>query len=519
MAPRDDPPDRCGPPVKGSRVSQARDFAMEALILTPSLSLLLCLLMVPPARWLAVKVGLVDQPDGRRKIHGRTVPVTGGLAVFVSVWSAIALGFLIPNPYQEALLAQQSILFGLFLGCSMLVAIGVTDDFGYLRGRHKLVGQILATLIVMSFGVVVKTVHVFGFPIELGFMAWPFTSAMLLGAINSINLIDGMDGLLGSVGLWLSLAIAGMAALAGHWWAVLPALALAGSLIGFLRFNLPPASIFMGDAGSMAIGLMLGTLAIQCSLKAPTTVALLLPVGLLTMPFFDTAAAIVRRKLTGRSIYTTDRGHMHHCMLRRGFSISLVLVIVSLCCLATCAGVLASQAFNNEWIALLTMLSIVSMLVCTRLFGFAEAMLIKEQVISIFQPAKQTQQMEVRLQGTGDWQRLWILLTDEAVRLNLQQMLLDVNAPAQHEGYHARWSRFHDAGEAPTLWRFEIPLSSNGQSIGRLLIAGHPDNDPVWSKIATLTQLVEGYTTGGSDSVVLHENPFAETVNPASIGA
>lgn len=495
---------------------------MEAILLAPSLSLIVCLLLIPPVRWIARHVGLIDQPDNHRKIHGRAVPVTGGLAVYAAVWVVIGLSLLVPSPYQEALLERSRLLVGLFFGSLFLVTVGVADDFGGLRGRHKLLGQVIATFIVISHGVLVEDVHLFGLHIPLHYMAWPFTALLLLGAINSINLIDGMDGLLGSVGLWLSLALAGMAALAGHWWAVLPALALAGALIGFLRHNLPPASIFMGDAGSMFVGLMLGTLAIQCSLKAPTTVALLLPVGLLTMPFFDTAAAIVRRKLTGRSIYTTDRGHLHHCMLRRGYSTSLVLVIVSLCCLATCAGVLASQAFQNEWIVLLTMMSIVSILIFTRLFGFAEAMLIKEQVMRFLQPANQTQQMEVRLQGSGDWQRLWILLTDEAVRLNLQQMLLDVNAPALHEGYHARWSRFHDAGETPSLWRFEIPLSTGGHSIGRLLIAGHPDDNPVWSKIATLTQLVEEFTVARPEPP---RPPAAETVDfdeatrPASISA
>ena len=251
-----------------------------------------------------------------------------------------------------------------------------------------------------------------------------------------------------------------------------------------------------------------------------STVALLLPLGLLTMPFFDTAAAIVRRKLTGRSIYSTDRGHMHHLMLGKGFATSLVLIIVSLCCLATCASVLASQAFNNEWIVLLTALSIISVLVFTRMFGFAEAMLIKNRVMSLFRPSKKISQMEVRLQGSGDWQRLWILLTDEAIRLNLQQMLLDVNAPALHEGYHARWSRFREADEAPTLWRFEIPLlSAKGQSIGRLLIAGKPDNDPVWSKIATLTKVVESYTNGPGDAAIAGSCPYIEIPKPVSVGA
>ncbi len=491
---------------------------MESLFLVPLFAALTCLALVPVARRFALTVGLVDQPDGRRKIHVKAVPVTGGLAVFASLWLAIGLAMLLPHPYQEAIHEKAELLLGLFLGSFLLVSIGMADDFGYLRGRHKLLGQILAIAVVMYFGVIVENVHLFGWKIDLGFMAWPFTCCLLLGAINSINLIDGMDGLLGSIGLWLSLALACMAALAGHWWAVLPALALSGALLGFLRFNLPPASIFMGDAGSMVVGLTLGTLAIQCSLKAPTTVALCLPLGLLTMPFFDTAAAIIRRKLTGRSIYTTDRGHMHHCMLRKGFSTTLVLVIVSLCCLATCAGVLASQAFENEWIVLLTTLSIISILIFTRVFGFAEAMLVKQRVFGFFQPTKQTTQMEVRLQGTGDWQRLWVLLTDEAIRLNLQQMLLDVNAPSLHEGYHARWSRFQEADEAPSLWRFEIPLSSSGVAIGRLLIAGLPDQEPVWLKMQTLTKVVESYTQSPlGDSGVNANAAFAEV--PGAVSA
>src|SRR5262249_6371219 len=157
------------------------------------------------------------------------------------------------------------------------------------------------------------------------------------------------------------------------------------------------------------------------------------------------------------------------------------------------------QAFKNDWIVVLTIFSIVGLLVSTRIFGFAEAMLIKQQVMSFFQPTRHAQQMEVRLQGSGDWQRLWLTLTDEASRLNLAQMLLDVNAPSLHEGYHARWSRLHEAGEAPTLWRFEIPLSSGGTSIGRLLVAGLPDENPAWTKIANLMTIVESYTSGAGD--------------------
>jgi UDP-GlcNAc:undecaprenyl-phosphate GlcNAc-1-phosphate transferase len=259
-----------------------------------------------------------------------------------------------------------------------------------------------------------------------------------------LNLIDGMDGLLGSVGVILSLALAAMACLAGHWWAATIAFALAGSLLGFLHYNLPPASIFMGDSGSMLVGLILGTLAIECSLKAPATIAIAMPVVLLILPIFDTTAAIIRRKLTGRSIYTTDRGHLHHCLLRKGFSAPGALSIVCVCCLLACGGVLASQAFNNEWIAILTAGSIIGTLVATRLFGHAEAMLIKGRFLSLLLPTDRVRHMEVRLQGSAAWKDLWQALKISATQLNLDKMLLDVNAPALHEGYHARWDQIEE---------------------------------------------------------------------------
>jgi UDP-GlcNAc:undecaprenyl-phosphate GlcNAc-1-phosphate transferase len=495
---------------------------MPSMILTMGLSIMLCLALMPAVRALAVHVGLVDQPDGRRKMHGRAVPVTGGLAVFVSLWIVLAAAVYLPHPLQASVQREQRLLLGLFVASAIVVAIGVADDLGRLRGRHKLVGQIAAILVLMQSGVFVQQVQIFEWKIELGLFAGPFTCGLLLAAINSLNLIDGMDGLLGTVGCWLSLTLACLAVLAGHWWAVLVALALTGALLGFLRHNLPPASIFMGDAGSMLVGLVLGTLAIQCSLKAPATIAIALPVGLLSLPFFDTAAAIVRRKLTGRSIYTTDRGHIHHCLLRHGFSARLVLVVVSGICLLTCAGVLASNAFDNELIVLVTIASVVCTLIGTRLFGHAEAMLIKERLLNVLQPARPARQMEVRLQGSTDWRQLWRLLRETAERLNLHEIVLDVNAPAIHEGYHARWDRSLDTEDGRTLCRVSIPLAAHGQAIGRLEFAWQPDSAAMWSKIATLTEVVDQYRIPATSATVAVEllasaHRVCETTAPQTI--
>jgi UDP-GlcNAc:undecaprenyl-phosphate GlcNAc-1-phosphate transferase len=258
----------------------------------------------------------------------------------------------------------------------------------------------------------------------------------------------------------------------------------------------------------MVVGLVLGTLAILSSLKAPATIALTTPLVLLTLPIFDTTAAIVRRKLTGRSIYSTDRGHLHHCLLRRGLSVPGVLLLVSGFCLLTDIGVLASQAFNNDWIALCTAAAVVSILISTRLFGHAEALLVKERLRSLggallsFGGTARARQIEVRLQGSADWKELWDGLTAVAPLLGLSRLLLDVNAPALHEGYHARWDHPREEGETPSVWSAAIPVRAGGQVVGRLEVAGTPDAEPVWKKIARVTEIVEAFGRGLTEGAV-----------------
>src|SRR5207248_2107293 len=186
------------------------------------------------------------------------------------------------------------------------------------------------------------------------------------------------------------------------------AAALAGALLAFLCFNFPPASVYLGDCGSMLVGLVVGVLAINCSLKGPATVTLAAPVAMLTIPIWDTLAAIIRRKLTGRSIYTTDRGHIHHCLLRRGLSTRAVLLFLSLFCLVTVFGALASAAANSELLAVIAAATAVTILAFARLFGHAEFHLLGQRLMGLVaavsrRPRRGARAIEVRLQGSADW--------------------------------------------------------------------------------------------------------------------
>jgi UDP-GlcNAc:undecaprenyl-phosphate GlcNAc-1-phosphate transferase len=469
---------------------------MLGLFATTALSLGVCLVLTPVARALALRWMLVDRPDGRRKLHSRAIPLGGGLAVFCAAAGALVISAALWGLPPEHDGTQHTYLYGLLLASVVLCGVGLVDDLGRMRGRHKLLGQVVAVGLVMNSDVYVQAIDLFGWHLELGLLSLPFTMFLLLGAINSLNLIDGMDGLLSSIGLIICVAFGAMALSNGRVETAWVAFSLAAALLGFLFYNFPPASIYLGDSGSMVIGLTIGVLAIQSSLKGGATVALAAPTALLAIPIFDTTAAVLRRTLTGRSIYSTDRAHLHHCLLRRGLKARTVLFIISACCMAIA---LLSVISKNEIVAVVSALAVVTMLITTRLFGHAELNLIVCRLRALLPSLPfsdhepRARQIEVRLQGSLDWRELWLHIITRASTLNLRRVRFEINAPLIHEGYYARWDRGHNQPEDEELWEAAIPVPLGDHTAGQLVVSGSRDGEPVWQKIAKLTDLVEGF--------------------------
>jgi UDP-GlcNAc:undecaprenyl-phosphate/decaprenyl-phosphate GlcNAc-1-phosphate transferase len=461
------------------------------------ISFLASLALTPLFRALAVRWGLVDRPDGHRKLHSQPIAVSGGVPILLAVIIGVAVGAYVWPMAINPGGTQMWMLLGLLLGSCLICVVGIADDCGRLRGRHKLLGQMAAILAVVASGVLIQRLRFFEWEVELGLLAVPFTVFFLLGAVNSLNLIDGMDGLLSSVGLIVTLTFGFMAFLIGSPMATGVAFVLAGAILGFLRYNFPPASVFLGDAGSMLIGLIVGVLAIQCSLKGPATAALTAPLAVLVVPIFDTFVAILRRKLTGRSLYTTDRSHLHHCLQRHGMSSRKALLVISLLCVLTVAGALISLAFNNEIFALVGAAAVVCILVLTRAFGHAELDLLHQRLRGFMRgllsgPAS-ARASHVRLHGSLQWKDLMEAVVASSAALNLKTINLDVNAPALGESYHAHWDSGANQADEAALWRAEIPLALQQQSIGRLEVMGLRDAGPISAKLAQLAIMVQSF--------------------------
>jgi UDP-GlcNAc:undecaprenyl-phosphate/decaprenyl-phosphate GlcNAc-1-phosphate transferase len=473
-----------------------------------TLAMIVSLCITPIVRSAALRFGLVDEPDGRRKMHSKPIPVAGGVAVLITSVIMFTALFAFAAPIRSSLkseIARASFdsvvtlrpeLIGLAIAAAIIGLVGVVDDLVGLRGGHKLLGQLLAVSVVIFTGVKFDTINVFGWTIDLGIMTIPITIFWLLGAINALNLIDGLDGMLGSIGCIVCGSFAALAYLSGQVQAAFVATAVAGSLLGFLFFNFPPATIFLGDCGSMLVGLVVGVLGIESSLKGAAAASLAAPAALLVIPIFDTSAAIIRRWLTGRSIYSTDRAHLHHRLIDSGFSNRQVLLLVGVICLLASAGAIASQALKSQMVALLALLGVMTTLVVTRLFGHAEFLLIKVRIWGALTELRRSgrresgNQMEVRLQGSGDWNELWRRVIAAAEDSQFKSVCLDVNAPALKEGYHARWGRVHSDDESPCYWKAQIPLAAAGQIVGRLEVVGLRNGQAIGESIAEVGRLV-----------------------------
>jgi UDP-GlcNAc:undecaprenyl-phosphate GlcNAc-1-phosphate transferase len=492
---------------------------MELFLTTTVIAACVSLVLTPVVIRVSRRCGLVDNPDNRRKLHGRSVPLGGGVVLLASFLVGCAVCLLIPSSYAHLVGQQADLLVGLSLASLVICIVGLIDDRYGLRGRQKLLGQILAVSILLPFDIVIHRISLFGYSFELGLLAIPFTYFWLLGAINALNLIDGADGLATTVGtvLCLTLCILGFATL--HYPEAILAMIFLGSLLGFLVYNLPPARIFLGDAGSMLIGLILATLAIRGSLKGPATVALAVPLAIWGILILDVGMAILRRKLTGRSLYATDRGHFHHVLQNHGLGHGgTVLRIGSLCALS-CAAAIASQWLQNDFVAIGSIAAIAVVLVLTRSFGHKEMALLARKTRSfastfIPHPSRvsgESLPTSSHLQGHRDWERHWNELREFAVQLDLQSVQLDISIPSLHEEYHASWTRRRIANE-PRCWRLGIPLMAQDLVLGRVVIAAEGSESSACDSVADAVFGLRQFEVGIVDH---YESLLAPTVQPA----
>lgn len=262
--------------------------------------------------------------DGYRKIHKSPTPLLGGLAVSIPFLAVVLACLTERTGMFQAVGGHTYDFVVLAVGCVGISTLGVVDDLHGMRVRHKLLGQVLAATLVAFSGYAIRGINI---PLvgEISFEGIPGLGGMLtilwvVGVTNAVNLIDGMDGLAAGVSLIATASLAVLAGLNGSSFVVLLCIALAGSLLAFLRYNWHPARIFLGDTGSMFLGFALATLSLMGSYKAHGAVLMLAAVMALGIPIFETLISMVRRYAGGFPIFSGDLRHTHHRLLLMGMS-------------------------------------------------------------------------------------------------------------------------------------------------------------------------------------------------------
>lgn len=283
---------------------------MLLLALTFGLAFMLSVYGVPLARRAALKYGMVDSPDGRLKHQRKPVPYLGGLAIYLAFLVSLAFTFEF----------RQDVL-GIVLAGTLVMMLGLIDDFGVLSPGTKLAGQFLAVFVLIKSGVMIEMVAL---------PAWlniALTALWMIGIINAFNLLDIMDGLSAGVGLICAGFLLVVAVLKGDTTIAFMLAALAGSLLGFLRYNFHPATIYMGDAGALFVGLMLGALAMIGQYTAAHHISLLSPVLILGVPIFDTLFVMYVRYRRGLPMFLGSPDHVALRLRQWGLTVSQVVAL------------------------------------------------------------------------------------------------------------------------------------------------------------------------------------------------
>lgn len=293
-------------------------MSIKEVIAIVVIIMLFVMLFIPVVKEIAVYIGALDIPD-KRKVHKVPIPRLGGLGIY----AGFILGYI--------LFGHQSVqMNSILIGSVIIIITGMIDDIKPIPAKYKFMGQLVAALIIPFYGgIVLKDVSAFGLYIDFGILSYPLTAFFIVAAINCVNLIDGLDGLAGGISAiyFLTIGVISMFLHNTNGLDTVLTFIMLGSTLGFLKHNFNPASIFMGDSGSMFLGYMIAVIALL-GYKNVTFTSFIVPIFLLAIPILDTSFAILRRFINHKPISMPDKNHLHHQFLKQNFSQRKTVLII-----------------------------------------------------------------------------------------------------------------------------------------------------------------------------------------------
>lgn len=436
-----------------------------------------CVLATPFVTRLARWAGAIDKPDNNRKVHAMATPRMGGLALAVGLFAGMIMSAYLQSQqgFDERSPQWASHQLAIWAASVVVLIVGVLDDTQDIRPRLKLMGQSLCVVILYFGGIRIEKISTLGMLIDLNQLAVDIPLGSLsihfspgsfiiswfwfIACMNIWNLIDGMDGLASGVGLLVSGTLTIIALHGAHIGPAALSVALSGGLAGFLLYNWHPACIFLGDSGSLLIGLMVGIIGVEGSLKGPSAVSILFPILAMGLPISDTAMAIFRRWVRNLPLSAADRRHVHHLLIGLGLNPRQAAVLLYCFSGFLCGVVLLGLAFNHEFLALTLGLSGCSAFLIVLMSRRDELTTLRSDLSARMSRGKQDRQAAVicfttiqKQELCRDEEKLWNLFTDACWQMGVESLSI-INH--QNE-VQASFKENSALSECALQWRFDL---------------------------------------------------------------
>ena len=426
---------------------------MLLIAVSAVLAFVIALVLTPLCRNAANHLGWVDQPDLGRKIHRQPVPRIGGIPLFAAIAVSVAILSRFPQHVPAMHWHELTRLIPAF---AVAFLTGLTDDLRGLNAWQKLSGQCAAA--ILAFGAGVRIENLAGHSIAHAWWHVPLTIVWLVACTNAFNLIDGVDGLAAGIGLFATLTTLVAALLAGNFALATATALLAGALFGFLPYNFNPATVFLGDCGSLSLGFLLGCYGVIWSQKSATLLGMTAPLIALWIPILETLLSVVRRLLRGQPIFGADRRHIHHRLLDLGFS-SRGVVLLMYAAAGIAAGSSLLVSVSGTWMG-----GLIVLLFCAAVwlgvrrlkygeFEIARRVLFGGVIQRVINAQVSLSQLDASLSAAKSSDERWQLLSETTRKMGFNALRLELNGRTWREfqGPIPRLAMLADAGSVDWL--------------------------------------------------------------------
>lgn len=455
------------------------------------------------------------------------VPRLGGVGVFLSIVTSLALLLLWDNQVTGRILTDLRLFVGLLAAAALVFGIGLYDDLRRARPWQKLAVQIAAALLLFwaGFRVELLTNPITHTPMHLGWLAIPVTVLWLVAISNAFNLIDGLDGLAAGVGFFATLALFLLAILTANPFVAAIAAAMAGSLSGFLPHNFAPARIYLGDSGALTIGMILAALSVVSSQKGPVLITVAIPLLIFGLPLLDVGVTTFRRFLSGHPIFRRDEEHLHHRLLKMGLNQrAAVLTLYAMAALFVLTSLLLLN-YRGVVAPVIALICGVMAWVMVRQMQYPEFAELDSSIRVALSSQRAVMKNNILLRRAAteirsaeSLDQLWDCACRAFAALDFETAVCRFDAGSPGAGTTMRWSsaqRLASAGAAD-LWNMSVPLTHEGAPLAKLELVRCMDRAPLLFRVSTLFEFLSSAVAPRMAELLKEDSG---TAVPALIGA